>query len=147
MRLATAIRLGSISLIALGLCSFQTIRAAESDDHPAKTVEKPLRIERRLVPAGRPEDWPRDANQPYLPIAAEEFERRLAALNGESSAETSTPRPASLTSGEYHAELTRRRRSARRCRLGIRTSQSTEGACAAGRLPIGNRRMSLAACP
>ena len=106
MRLAISIRLGSIPLIALGLFSFQTITAAESEERPAKTVEKPLRIERRLVPAGRPEDWPREANQPYLPIAAEEFERRLAALDRESSAKTSTPHPASLMSGEYHAELT-----------------------------------------
>ena len=58
MRLAIAIRLGLISriLITLGLCSFQTIRAADSDDHPVKTVENPLRIERSPGPrrtAGR----------------------------------------------------------------------------------------------
>ncbi len=42
-------------------------------------------IQRLLVPAERPEDWPRDKTQRYLPMPADEFEARVAELRKPSS--------------------------------------------------------------
>ncbi len=70
----------------------------------AKQLDRSIRIQRVMVPEDRPEDWPRSANQHYLPMIAEEFERRLAIVNGQ-SAPGSEPSKAQLTEAQYTAEL------------------------------------------
>src|SRR5262249_57130937 len=42
----------------------------------------PLRFQRIMVPADRPDDWPREKGVRYVPMAAGEFERRIVQLAG-----------------------------------------------------------------
>ena len=53
------------------------------DSKPTSAEEFHWRFQRLLVPANRPEDWPRDKHEHYLPMPAEEFEQRLAQLRGQ----------------------------------------------------------------
>ncbi len=57
-----------------------------------------------MVPADRPEQWPRIPGERYLPIAAEEFEQRLALLLGEPLGPDGS-NTARLAHASYTAEL------------------------------------------
>ncbi len=61
-------------------------------------------IQRLLVPAEQPEDWPRDKTQRYLPMPADEFEARVAELRKPSS-QSAEVAAARLVSAEYSATL------------------------------------------
>ncbi len=63
-----------------------------------------LRFQRLLVPADRPEDWPRDPAEHYLPMAAKEFDGRIRQLR-DGLASPALPTTAQLVRASYAAEL------------------------------------------
>src|SRR5262249_44302646 len=101
MRLATANLCFLILLIATNVSWPGAPQAAEPDKPPSA----PLSIERRLVPAGNPADWPREPNVRYLPMAADEFERRLLQSRDNQAETGHVPAAGFLNRAEYRAEL------------------------------------------
>ena len=99
MRLATA----SLCLLMLLVAANVSWPAAPQEAGPTTPSENstqpriksqfaPQSIERRLVPAGHPADWPREPNVRYFPMAADEFERRLVQIH-DNQAETGHASP------------------------------------------------------
>src|SRR5262245_14688520 len=103
-----------VELAALtGMFSVGAFTARSADDsrfpeRPAATSENeapPLRFQRVMVPVDRPEDWPREKKERYLPMPAAEFERRLAPLHDQTPS-AAEPAAAQLVRAEYRARLT-----------------------------------------
>ncbi len=63
-----------------------------------------LRFQRLLVPADRPEDWPRDPAAHYLPMPADEFDRRIRQLR-DGLVSPAFPTTAQLVRASYVADL------------------------------------------
>jgi hypothetical protein len=61
-----------------------------------------LRFQRIIVPADRPEDWPREKDIRYVPMPAGEFERRIVQLAGGAAQSASRSQ---LIRAEYAARL------------------------------------------
>lgn len=104
MRLATASLCLLMLLIAANVSwpaapqeAGQTIPSENPTQPRIKSQVAPESIERLLVPAGHPADWPRQPNVRYLPIAADEFERRLLQIH-DNQAETGHASPVAFLS-------------------------------------------------
>lgn len=83
------------------------ISAVDNDSSsPAELAPsaKTWRIQRVLVPAERPEQWPREEGQKYLPVPAKQFEQRLATLR-EAAGNSDVPPAVEAIRSEYEAEL------------------------------------------
>ncbi|HTQ40496.1 MAG TPA: hypothetical protein VMJ32_15835, partial [Pirellulales bacterium] len=90
--------------VALLLGRIASTKSAEPDTAtPISHPDAPWQFQRLLVPADRPEDWPRDKSQRYLPISADEFESRLAQLRN--AARPPQPQPSPLIRATYSAAL------------------------------------------
>src|SRR4051812_34343851 len=92
---------------ALGALLVAAAFAAEQDsaNRPdAQSDSSPLRFQRVIVPADRPEDWPRKPDERYLPTPGQEFEKRLAFLRGEAGGNQQL-KSARLVQADYRASL------------------------------------------
>ncbi|HEY2759336.1 MAG TPA: hypothetical protein VGI75_01295, partial [Pirellulales bacterium] len=93
-----AIALGLGMAVALGACDVQKSRAADAEplqakngndsDAPeanlntaSKSTQDALRYRRVLVPADRPEDWPRDSAEHYLSVPIRDFNERISQID------------------------------------------------------------------
>src|SRR5262245_1169755 len=75
----------AILIVVLPIGAFTVGSAEESGLRERQSITSEndapaLRFQRVMVPADRPEDWPRDKHDRYLPMPADEFERRVAQL-------------------------------------------------------------------
>src|SRR5262245_401950 len=77
---------------------------ADSPSGKTSQIETPLRFQRVMVPYDRPEEWPRNKDERYLPMSVDEFERRIAQLGG--PLRKSEPGAAQFVRAEYRARLT-----------------------------------------
>src|SRR4051794_23156780 len=93
--------------IALGALWVAVAFAAEQDsakNPDAHSDISTLRFQRVIVPADRPEDWPRKPDQRYLPMPGQEFEKRLAFLRGVAGGNEQL-KSARLVQADYRASL------------------------------------------
>ena len=105
-----------IALFSLRLCclagalSFDLATAQTAEPQPAQSEARiddarAWHVQKLLVPADHPDEWPRSQSDRYLPMAADEFEARLAQLR-QSSEATAQPQTARLLRADYSAEFT-----------------------------------------
>jgi hypothetical protein len=97
-------RRGSISAVALAVVVVALPARAADEQIPQAPLKETLRFQRVLVPADKPDEWPRDKSQGYLPMPADEFERRVHQLAEQAAGAPKVP-PARLVKAEYSAEL------------------------------------------
>src|SRR5262249_22162286 len=76
---------------------------AASDESSGQSEQtRSLRFQRIMVPADRPEDWPREKGGRYGPMDAGEFERRIVQLAGSTE---QTAAHSQLVRAQYSARL------------------------------------------